>query len=115
LFKAVLWIQNDLVRIRILIFSSFQIRILPFKSGQWPKTNWTIVKKFAKIYRFLDNKGQIWIRYNYSGSNLAYKFRIRIHNTGLKQVITILILAKLRSPFSVKFGVPSSMKVRSDR
>ena len=28
---------------------------------------------------------------------------------------TILILAKLRSPFSVKLGVPSSMKVRSDK
>lgn len=33
----------------------------------------------------------------------------------VRKIHTILILAKLRSPLSVKLGVPSSMNVRSDR
>ena len=44
-------------------------------------------------------------------------------STGMKQatttivdsILTILIFAKLSRPFSVKLGVPSSMKVRSER
>jgi hypothetical protein len=39
----VLWIRNDLVRMRILLFRSFCIRIPPFKRGQINK--WQISNK----------------------------------------------------------------------
>ena len=42
-------------------------------------------------------------------------FFLMSKNTQATKIVTILILAKFRRPFSVKFGVPSSMNVRSDK
>ncbi len=92
---AVLWIRDDLARIRILPFKPGQLNncqiwsvyqhngtaarflkhFLDFLMKYVPmqlKTNWTIMKKnLQNFYSFSCQKSQIriQIRYNYSGSN----------------------------------------------